>query len=111
MPTLQSSSSDQGSSSVQLSPLTPLLKEYKSIQKTVTRDSSLKSQYKGDIARIIRDIERWVGEAKVAASAMMFQGWGTIDKEDVVSNNEKWGLERLCGCLLERGGLVPVSSK
>ena len=111
MPTLQSSSSDQGSSSVQLSPLTPLLKEYKSIQKTVTRDYSLKSQYKGDIARIIRDIERWVGEAKVAASAMMFQGWGTIDKEDVVSDNEKWGLERLCGCLLERGGLVPVSSK
>lgn len=78
--------------------------------KTISRDASLKAQYKDDLVKTLRNIERWVAEAKVASSAVIFSGWGASEG-DGEDENERWALERLCDALLERGGLVPVSSK
>ncbi|KAH8120502.1 Las1-domain-containing protein [Phellopilus nigrolimitatus] len=112
LPTLSVSvSADRTSPPVQLSLLAPHIKKYKSLLKTITRDASLKTQLKGDLARVLRDVERWVGEAQVASSADVFSGWGAGEQADGDSENERWALERMCEVLLERGGLVPISSK
>ncbi|KAI5123721.1 hypothetical protein M0805_000315 [Coniferiporia weirii] len=112
LPTLSASSSvDQPSPIARLSSLSPLLKQYKSLSKTVTRDASLKSQYRDNLTRVLRDIERWIGEAKVAASADLFIDWGASEQSEGAAESERWALERLCEALLERDGLVPVSSK
>ncbi|KAF8203715.1 Las1-like-domain-containing protein [Pholiota molesta] len=50
-------------------PLAPILKVYKNTMKIMTRDVSLVNQYKPRILNILRDIERWISEAKVAANA------------------------------------------
>ena len=98
---------------VNLSPLSPLLKQYKNLLKLTTRDASLKSRYKSEITKVLRDIDRWVGEAKVAASASLFSsyGAGSVQMDDEEDERERWALERLSESLLEKGGLVPVSSK
>lgn len=79
--------------------------------KIVTRDASLKNQYRDDLAKALRDIERWIGEAKVASSAVNFNVWDAGELTDGDVENERWALDRICEALLERGGLVPVSGK
>ena len=114
LPTLSSPSEEQeGQALVNLSPLSPLLKQYKNLLKLTTRDASLKSRYKSEITKVLRDIDRWVGEAKVAASASLFSsyGAGAAQMDDEEDERERWALERLSESLLEKGGLVPVSSK
>jgi len=63
---------------------------------------------------LLREIERWVAEAKVAANvAVGGFGWDVdstaeYDGQDV---RERWALDRLCEALLEKGVLVPTSKK
>lgn len=102
-----------------LRPLEPLLKQYKLVLKTVTRDASLRTRYKQEIDTITRDVERWIAEAGVAASMIVGEvGWDTgadslqeTNSDDNTELKEKWALERFCDALLERGGLVPLSKK
>lgn len=83
----------------------PILKHYKSLLKMITRDASLRSQYKFAIASSLKDVERWVAEAKVAANiAAGNLGWE-------VDVKERWALELLGDALLEKGALVPLSKK
>ena len=110
LPTLSASNAEASIPAIQLSPLQPLFKQYKLIMKAISRDASLKSQYKDELARTLRDIERWIGEAKIASSSVIFNGWGASDPNDT-DEDERWALERLSEALIDRGGLVPVSSR
>ena len=97
-----------------LRPVSPLLKEYKALLKAITRDGSLKTHYQADVSKVLRDIERWIAEAKVAAdisaAALGFDDDDDeIDRED--NGRERWALENFCGALMEPGGLVPVSKR
>ncbi|CAL1696177.1 unnamed protein product [Somion occarium] len=82
---------------------------------TVTRDASLRTHYQPEINKVVREIERWTSEAKVAANlALGTFDWDVgdesldLDQEDV---REKWALDRLCDVLLAKGILVPQSKK
>jgi len=92
-----------------LRPVAPLLKHYKTLLKLVTRDASLRKQYQPDIDVVMRDIERWLAEAKVAADfAADAYGWDTtIDGNDIEQEDprERWSLERLCDALVEKAFL------
>lgn len=96
-----------------LRPLQPLLIQYKALLKMTTRDASLRSQYKAEISQILRDIERWVAEAKVAAdiSAATLAWDDTEEGREQEDSREHWTLEKLCDTLLEKGGLVPLSKR
>ena len=68
------------------------------------------------VATVLRDIERWISEAKVAVDlAAGDLGWKTsqifddVDTDD--QERERLALEKLCDGLLEKGGLVPLSKK
>ncbi|KAF8512478.1 Las1-like-domain-containing protein [Gautieria morchelliformis] len=93
---------------ITLPPVSPLLAQYKKLLKMTNRDTSLKSQSKPELARILRDIEQWILEAKVAASMVEFDIETPNDEED---EKERWALENLCDALSTRGGLVPVSKR
>jgi ribosomal biogenesis protein LAS1 len=91
----------------------PLLKRYKALTKIVTRDASLKPKHEPEITRVLRDVERWISEAKVAGGA---PGWDldtreTRDDKSRVDVKERVALEGLCDALLEKGCLVPLSKK
>ncbi|EED82871.1 predicted protein [Postia placenta Mad-698-R] len=88
-----------------LRPLAPLLKRYKALQKAAARDVSLAPQLAPEITRVLRDAERWVADARLAAPGA---GW---DDGDAADTRERWALDRLCDELLARGALVPVSKK
>ncbi|KLO19996.1 Las1-domain-containing protein [Schizopora paradoxa] len=115
MPTLSPPESSNAAS--QLTPPTALLKEYKSLLKLTVRDASLKTRHKADETKILRDIERWIAEAKIAAAAVVGDVLGSRflndDAEDDAEGDprESWALDRLCEELLGRGALVPVASK
>ncbi|KAG2123607.1 Las1-like-domain-containing protein [Suillus clintonianus] len=97
-----------------LRPVTPLLKQYKTLLKLVTRDASLRKQHQPDIDAIMRDVERWLAEAKLAADfAADAYGWDTIDGNDIEQEDprEKWALERFCDALVGKGALVSLSQK
>ena len=97
-----------------LSPLTPLLTEYKNLLKLTTRDTSLRTQYKPEITKVLRNIERWIAEAKLAANVAGAIGWDdprAEDEDEVDDGREVWALHRLSDFLLDKGGLVPVSKK
>lgn len=87
----------------ELPTLAPLLKEYKALLKLTTRDISLKTRHKADVVRILRNLERWIGEAKVAYGL----GRGQMDDEE----KERWAIDQVCEALLQKGFLVPVSKK
>ncbi len=67
------------------------------------------------MTRILRDIERWIGEARIAAASVIGDVLGSrliIDEDDAeMDPRESWALDRLCDELLGRGALVPVASK
>jgi ribosomal biogenesis protein LAS1 len=89
-----------------LPPLSPLLAQYKQLLKMTTRDASLKSRSKPELVRILKDVEHWVVDARVAASMVSFR-----TQEGEEDERERWALERLCEALVGRGGLVPVSKR
>lgn len=100
-------------------PLAPLLKEYKALLKATTRDVSLRRQHEPRLTAMLRDAERWVAEAKVAADVASGDalGWGGKGEDGGEGNGEeedareRWALERLADALVERGALVPVAKK
>jgi len=55
----------------------PLLRRYKSLLKTISRDASLRARHAADISGTLREIERWLAEARVAAHthAGEFASW------------------------------------
>jgi ribosomal biogenesis protein LAS1 len=96
-------------------PLAPILKVYKNTMKIMTRDVSLVNQYKPRILNILRDIERWISEAKVAANANAgdFGNAPTQSFDGILDGDVKeiWALERFSDSLVEKGMLVPLSKK
>ncbi|KAI0651506.1 Las1-domain-containing protein [Trametes meyenii] len=96
-----------------LRPLAPLLKEYKTLMKATTRDATLRVQYRTEIAKATRDIERWIAEAKVAsASANGGVGWEDAQEDgDEEDTQERWALDQLADVLIQKGMLVPLSKK
>ncbi|THV06102.1 Las1-domain-containing protein [Dendrothele bispora CBS 962.96] len=105
------------SKNVTLRPVEPILKQYKSLFKTVTRDISLRKKYKQEIAMVMKDVEKWIAEAKVAADVVAGElGWNTTH---MIENGEgsdqdakeRWALEVFSDALLEKGGLIPLSKK
>ncbi|OBZ79225.1 Protein LAS1 [Grifola frondosa] len=97
-----------------LRPIAPLLKQYKRLLKTTTRDMSLRAKFQPEIAKALRDMERWISEAKVAADPEGGFGWDVneIDDENEGGDvRERWALDRFCDALLERGAMVPLSRK
>ena len=119
-------------------PVEPLLRRYKSLLKAVARDASLRARCAADIAAVLREVERWLAEARVAAVQMQIHA-GEIasglssyrarqqpgDSAAAVVDNgddgegeeleleprEAWALDRLCDGLLVKGALVPISRK
>ncbi|KAG6919576.1 hypothetical protein DXG01_004239 [Tephrocybe rancida] len=115
LPTINPSSAPE--SQTQLRSLEPVLKEYKKLLKITSRDASLRSQYKPAILTVLKDVERWIAEARVAANiATRGVGWET-STSDMFSDSiyadlkERWALEKLCDALLAKGSLVPLSRK
>ncbi|KAA1468458.1 Las1-domain-containing protein [Dentipellis sp. KUC8613] len=108
-PTLQSQSQSQPHGPA-LRPLVPALKQYKTLQKLTTRDASLRSRYAADTTKLVRDVERWIAEARVAANMAEWAA-GADEAADGEERKERWALERLCDALLEKGILVPMSKR
>lgn len=83
------------------------------MSKITVRDASLKANYKMETTKILRDIERWIAEAKVAAdvsaATLEWELDSSADPEE--DGREQWALEKFSDVLLEKGGLVPVSKK
>jgi ribosomal biogenesis protein LAS1 len=86
----------------------------------VTRDASLRARHEADISGVLRQVERWMSEARVAAGAATSElfAWqprdgyiADYDSADEPEPREIWALDRLCEALLARGVLVPVSRK
>ncbi|KAG5653504.1 hypothetical protein H0H81_012714 [Sphagnurus paluster] len=98
-----------------LRPLEPTLKQYKHLLKMTARDASLRTHYAPAILSVMKDVERWITEARVAANMATRDLWETTSETllDSVEMDakERWALERLCDALLEKGGLVPLSKK
>ena len=112
LPTLNPAA-PSGGSAPPLRPLAPILKQYKTIMKATTRDATLHVQYRAEITKITREVERWIAEAKVASASVTGSvrwedGQEDGDEEDV---QEKWALDRLADVLIEKGMLVPLSKK
>lgn len=88
----------------------PLLKKYSVLMKVVTRDASLRQKHQSEIDSVLRDIERWIAEAKAAVDISNGDlGWEGIESDD--STQERLALEALCDNLMEKGALVPLAKK
>ncbi|CDO72746.1 hypothetical protein BN946_scf184990.g29 [Trametes cinnabarina] len=116
LPTLNPSA-PSGAPAQPLRLLEPLLKQYKTLMKATTRDATLRVTYRTEITKVMRELERWIAEAKVASASSVSGsgvGWddaqedGDGDEEDA---REKWALDRLAEVLIRRGVLVPLSKK
>ena len=141
LPTLNPSpaQSQSHSHSQSIRPVEPLLKRYKNLLKTVSRDASLRTRHAADISGVVREIGRWLAEARVAAvvhaaSEFASSSWLSYrggrhragepvalvvdngDEDDGGDDEEPepreaWALDRLCDALLVKGALVPISRK
>lgn len=92
----------------------PLLRKYSVLMKIVTRDASLRQKHQSEIDNVLRDIERWIAEAKAAVDISNGDlGWEGIESDDstVSSTQERLALEALCDNLMEKGALVPLAKK
>jgi len=108
LPTLNPAGNVQDQDAAEpIRPLLPMLKFYKGTMKTITRDVSLMSQFKSRLVNVLRDLERWIAECKVAANVAAGEiSWSTeSDAKDV------WALESFCDGLAIKGMLVPLSKK
>jgi ribosomal biogenesis protein LAS1 len=98
-----------------LRPLTPYLIEYKNAMKIMIRDVSLASQQKHKVVALIRDLERWIAESRVAANFVVEESWTHIQfsGSPMTASDPKeiWALEKFCDKLSEKGRLVPLSKK
>jgi len=89
-------------------PLLPILKSYKDIMKTITRDVALLPRHRPKLITVLRDLERWIAECKVAANVAVGELGYAIGDADF---KEIWALESLCDGLVANGMLVPLSKK
>ncbi|EMD41590.1 hypothetical protein CERSUDRAFT_41872 [Gelatoporia subvermispora B] len=114
LPTLNPSAPPP-SRSASTRPLAPILNRYKTLLKATNRDASLLTKLRPEMTKILRDIERWVAEAKVAATASAGElDWDAsreLHSPDEADWRERWALEKLCDALVEKGALVPLSKK
>lgn len=96
---------------------TPLLKKYSVLMKAVTRDASLRQKHQPEIDSVLRDIERWIAEAKAAVDISSGNlGWEGVESDDSTvsstqATKERLALEALCDNLVEKGALVPLAKK
>lgn len=85
--------------------------------KIVTRDASLRQEHQHEIDSVLRDVERWISEAKTAVDISDGNlGWEGLEWDDSSVNSaqatkERLALEALCENLTEKGALVPLSKK
>ncbi|KAK7468619.1 rRNA-processing protein las1 [Stygiomarasmius scandens] len=116
LPTLNPSTASQ-SKDITLRPVDPVLKQYKTLFKLITRDTSLRKQHKQEVATVFKDVDKWIAEAKVAADVVTGElGWNTthmLENAEASDQDakERWALEILSDALLEKGGLVALSKK
>jgi ribosomal biogenesis protein LAS1 len=100
---------------VSLRPLTPYLIEYKNAMKIMIRDVSLASQQKHKVIALIRDMERWIAESRVAVNFFVEEPWthSQLSGFPITTSDPKeiWALEKFCNKLSEKGRLVPLSKK
>lgn len=91
------------------------MKRYKVVSKSITRDASLQKELGVELSKAIRNIERWLGEARVTFTAHNINDIGSSvvnhDGEDNGDEGERWALSCLSELLLERGSMVPISSR
>jgi len=83
-------------------PVAPLLKQYKTLMKSILRDRSLQRSLEGDLNMSLRSFDAWIGEAATAA-------WSLWDSD--AEERGGWALEKLSTALTQSGGLVPVAKK
>ncbi|KAG8983650.1 rRNA-processing protein las1 [Tulasnella sp. 427] len=107
------SSSSSSASTIRLSPVEPLLQRYKLLVKATSKDATLAKRRAPEFEKVFREVERWIGEAKVASWGAAMMNLNVMDDEGEEEGEWKeiWALDRLCEALLGRGGLVPVSKK
>jgi ribosomal biogenesis protein LAS1 len=112
-----------------LRPAEPLLRRYKSLcKKSLARGDDEASLYsmrrEEEVRAVLREIERWLAEARVAGAASAHQTTSSTEfggecapyddyeyDGDGDDPSEVWALDRLCDALLARGALVPLSRK
>jgi len=116
LPILNPNDAQVNPSPTPLRPLAPILKKYKSVMKTITRDASLVTSYKPLLTALFRDVERWISEGKVAANMAIGEvGWASSSnvEGDVADADPKeiWALETFVDLLAEKGTMVPLSKK
>jgi ribosomal biogenesis protein LAS1 len=88
-----------------LQPILPVLKVYKATMKDISRDVSMKAKRKATYHSVVKGIENWISEARVAGSVSAAE----LDMAQEVK--EELALEKFCDALLEKGVLVPLSKK
>ena len=74
--------------------------------KMYSRDVSRQQQQKHETTRLFREMERWIGEAKLAAG-----GSNLPMAEDGEEWKEQWAIDQLCESLLKRGCMVSTSER
>ncbi|KAH9060829.1 Las1-domain-containing protein [Lactarius vividus] len=101
-----------------LRPVEPLLRRYKGLLKSLVRDDGAARRYNADVRAVLRELERWLLEARIAATSAPStnenEGWWHARADDDGGGDEPretWALDRLCDALLARGALVPLSRK
>lgn len=87
-----------------------MLKQYKTLLKLTTRDASLEDEYESSIASTLRQIERWIAEAKIGVDISVAD-FGRDLMESDGEMKERAALELLSDALMEPGILVPLSKK
>lgn len=69
------------------------------------KDSSLVTKRKGELNRILRDVDRWISDTKMAVTGSKVH---VNDEED--ADMDQWAeelvLDRVCDGLLAKGGLL-----
>jgi hypothetical protein len=81
-------------------PLEPLLKQYKTLMKSILRDRSIQGSMERDLDLALRSFDAWLGQAATAA-------WSLWDSD--AAERGTWALETLSLALTQSGGLVPVA--
>ncbi|KAG8884687.1 rRNA-processing protein las1 [Tulasnella sp. 332] len=110
IPTIHPTPSVEVQPTMVLPSFAPLLQEYKALMKLQANDSSLIHRQRDNLNRILRNMERWINETKLALRGSFgFQG---IDEgNNVEEQSEGLALDYLCDNMLVKGGLFRVSKK
>jgi ribosomal biogenesis protein LAS1 len=84
-------------------PLLPILTCYKDTMKTITRDVTLLPKHRPSLITVLRDLERWIAECKVAANVAVGEvGFGSEYTINDADFKEIWALESFCDGLASK---------